>query len=156
MDKNQSIYTDNSISKENLEATMKQSVISVNANTEIKYNATNSILMPPEPQRVAVNIKDVEKIREICKKSKNEKHKFGELYLTGASLMAGVILNAITSKATYDNNLTNLMVYTVSPILAAGLGVAYFYNRGNIINNTKDMAERIEEHLEEVENLGGE
>lgn len=122
-------------------------------NTSImEFSQTNVVKYHNKLESVAVDIRDIEKMRAVCEKMKRSSFPIAEICLSAASLFAGGFISALISGVSFELNLKSIVFYTLCPAIAAGCIVAYFFKRDAEQTSTKFLADRILEYLPENEN----
>ncbi len=133
-----------------------ESVIDNKKSKELEYNQTYSVYIPNPEEQIAIKKSTLKKIKTECKRAKNNKFPWSEIFLSISSLCLGAFLGAITSKITYGLNLLSVLYYNIAPTIGIGFLVAYFFYRKRENENIINLATKIEEYLSEIDdNING-
>lgn len=133
-----------------------ENVISGDSNKALQYSQTYNVHVPKPEDKVVLNASSVKKIQGECQKAKEIKFPYAELFLGIASLLIGAFLSAIISQVPYELKPLGLIFYTICPVGGAGFGVAYCFCRKNDVDDTKKLATRIEEYIQDVDEVESE
>lgn len=76
---------------------------------------------------------------------------WAEMLLGLSSLFAGAFLSAIISGVALEANWRSVVFYIISPAVAAGCGVAFFFLRKQNQTTAKSLADHIVEFLPDVD-----
>ena len=105
------------------------------------------VVFPQYHGDVAVEKDKLKDIAILCKNASNTKYHLDDLYLSIASLFAGVIISAIFSRTPVDGSLKCIFCYTLSPAGFVGGLVAFLYSRKMEYTSVKNLADQIMNYL---------
>ncbi len=100
---------------------------------------------------IAVDITVLDKICEKCQAIQETTFPFEEIFLSVASLLLGVFLNALVAGIKLDGSALSVFSYVVSPAIAVGCGVAYFFLKRTKHENAKQLTKEILEYIADIE-----
>ena len=124
-----------------------ENVISQDTNNELQYNQKISVKVPEPSEKVLLDLKNINKIKNECDKIKNNRFPCAEVFLGVSSLFLGAFLSALISQISYELKFLSILFYTICPAVGIGCGVAYFFCRKNDIYSAKQLAEKIEDYI---------
>lgn len=111
--------------------------------------------LPPVQGEMAISKKDLQKITEICSSARKTRLHWADLFLGLASLFAGAFITGLISGFPYDVSFQSILSFNISPAIAVGSSVAFFFSRKNEHTSVKSMADHILEYIpEELLKLG--
>lgn len=117
----------------------------------LELQQKNVVKFNNQVESTIIELKTVEKLRSICEKVEEPKVSWPEILLCFASLFAGAFLSAIISGIVLAVNWKSIAFYVISPALATGCGVAFFFMRKQNQTSAKSLADHIVELLPEVD-----
>ena len=121
----------------------------------LELQQKNVVKFNNQVESTIIELKTVEKLRSICEKVEEPKVPWPEIMLGLASLFAGAFLSAIISGIMLAPNWKCVVFYIFSPTIAAGCGVAFFFNRKQNQASAKSLADHIMELLPEIDTERG-
>ena len=113
----------------------------------MELRQTNVVKFDQKIESVAVDSRNIEKIYSICKDASSKRTPWTDVMLGIASLFAGAFISAIISGIPIENSFKSIIFYILSPMIAVGCGVAFFFNRKNEGSDVHDIAKHILEYL---------
>lgn len=129
----------------------------INSETMEVYQR-NMVIVNKKLESVAIDLRDINKIKTLCRSVEKSYFPVAEVCLSAAGLFAGACLSAIISGIQIDSSLKSILFYSVSPGITIGCIVAFFFMRGKEHTFANTLATHILEYLPDdgyVENKGG-
>lgn len=103
--------------------------------------------LPPVQGELAISKKDLQKITEICSSAGRTKLHLTDLFLGLASLFAGTSITGLISGFPYDLSFRSILSFNISPAIAVGSCVAFFFSRNAEHISAKSIADHILEYI---------
>lgn len=138
-----------------VEGASNTSTVQLGSNSTLELQQKNVVKFKNQVESTIIELKSVEKIRSICEKVEEPKIPWSEILLGLSSLFAGAFLSAIISGITLTSSWRCIIFYIVSPSVAAGCGVAFFFKRKQNQVSAKSLADHIVEFLPELDTEQG-
>ncbi len=127
------------------------STVPIGNSRTLELHQKNVVKFNNQVESTLIEVKTVEKLRSICEKVEEPKIPLNEILLGLSSLFAGAVLSALTSGIALEANWRSVFFYIISPIVAVGCGVAFFFLRKLSQVSAKSLADRIVELLPDVD-----
>ena len=123
----------------------------------LEVNQTNIVKVKKELESIAVEEKDIERIKSICEDVKEPHFPLAEVCLGISSLLVGAFFSAIISGVPFVLGWKAIVFYIICPVIASGCGVAFGFIREKEQVTAKSLADHVLEYLPEIEeyNEGG-
>ena len=115
--------------------------------TVLELNQTNVVKYENRIESSLVSNENLKRIVDLCQKTEKNSFSGAELCLGIATLFAGAAISAILAGITFEMGWRTIAFYTVSPAIAIGCFVAYFFMRKNESLSKNELAKRILEYL---------
>jgi len=111
---------------------------------------TNAVSISNRVESIAIDKRNVNKIRDLCKGFKETSFWNCDIFLALSTLAFGTSLSAIISDMPFQPNLKCVAFYTIVPMIGIGSLVAYYYKRKTESVAKEELAVRILEYLPEI------
>ena len=126
------------------------SSVQLGSSGTLELQQKNVVKFNNQVESTLIELKTVEKLHSICEKVEEPKMPWAEMLLGLSSLFAGAFLSAIISGVALEANWRCVVFYIISPAVAAGCGVAFFFLRKQNQATAKSLADHIVEFLPDV------
>ena len=131
------------------------STVQLGRSGTLELQQKNVVKYNNEVNSTIIELKTVEKIRLICEKAEEPKKPWPEILLGLSSLLAGAFLGALISGIALEMSWRSIAFYILSPSVAVGCGVAFFFMRKQNQTSAKSLADHILEYLPDVDTEQG-
>lgn len=103
--------------------------ISTDGAVELRQTNTNVVKFEQKKESVMVDSRNIKKPHSICEDVNSQRFPWADVMLSVASLFAGTFISAIISGISLDGSVKSVVFYILSPVIAVGCGVAFFFTR---------------------------
>lgn len=139
------------LEEENVTEEASNAAIGQISSGTMEVNQTNVVKYYDKLTSIAVEEKNIQKIKEICRNAEEPHMPAAEICLSISSLFAGAFFSAIISGIQMEFSWKAIVFYILCPMIAVGCGVAFFFLRHNEQISVNTIAIRILENLPETE-----
>lgn len=113
----------------------------------IELRQTNVVKFDQKIESFAIDSRNIVKLHAICEKVSLQRFPWADVLLGIASIFAGAFISAFASGVSLEWSVRSVVFYILSPVLAVGCGVAYFFTRKIEEADVHELAEHIREYL---------
>ena len=123
--------------------------------SDLQYDQRFNVIVPPVDKKIAINLSDLKRIKEICNKAKKQKFSWSDACGIIGSLAFGSLINALLSQIPFELNFQGIFSYVICPVIGVSCAVGYILLK-NFNNMTiRSLVERIEDCIIDPEEVEG-
>ena len=135
-------------------------------NNTIESNASSTVTVQPSsvevPQKnviryddtvqyIAIDIKQIQKIKQLCKDGIEQKTSSNhDVFLGISTLFGGATISAYIAGVILQPDWKSVLLYVISPAIAVGTFIAYLFTRKYESESKIELAKHIIEYLPEI------